>query len=187
MPAEVAVIPIDSKHSDLASLSRFFADEQTLGSFSEVAPADVPVDYRRLLDHHSHMTVALEESHQSPVDLRVLAVREVGSYYARKIALARRSDRRVVLFGLVRLNTGLLSPEAMQAIRQQTEPLGHVLIQHNVLREVERLRLWRIEPGPELHALFELSGEERLYGRTALIHCNSQPAIELLEIVHTQD
>lgn len=182
------MIPIDNKHSDLASLvAIFYDDEQTLGSFREVDPSDVPTDYRRLLDHHSHMTVALEESHQSPVDLRVLAVREISSYYARKIALARQSDQRVVLFGLVRLNTSLLSAEAMQAIRQQSEPLGHVLIRHNVLREVERLRLWRIEPGSELRALFSLTDDEPIFGRTALIHCNSQPAIELLEIVHTQD
>ncbi len=182
------MIPIDSKHSDLASLvAIFYDDDALLGNFSEIDPSNVPADYRRLLDHHSHMTVALEKSHESPMDLRVLAVREVGSYYARKIVLVRQSDRRVVLFGLVRLNTRLLSVEATQAIRQQTEPLGHVLIRHDVLREVERLRLWHIDPGSELRALFALTDDRPIYGRTALIHCNSQPAIELLEIVHTQD
>lgn len=184
MPGEVAVIPKDSKRSDLTSLvSIFYPDDQALGEFEEVEPEEVPTPYRQLLDHHSHMTVALEEAHDTPVDLQVLAVRESGPFYARKIALARRSDQRVVLFGVVRLDTTLLPPEATRAIREQSEPLGHVLIRHNVLREVERLRLWRIEPGPELRGLFQMNAEQTLFGRTALIYCNSHPAIELLEIV----
>jgi chorismate-pyruvate lyase len=62
-------------------------------------------------------------------------------------------------------------------------PLGRVLIEHNVMRNVRLLSLWQIEPGAELRQLFKLPEAERCYGRTALIYCNGVPAVELLEIV----
>lgn len=178
------MIPIDRKLSDLASLiAIFYAHERDLGGFTEVEPDEVPAADRRLLDHHSHMTVALEKYHASPLELRVIDVRENHPFYARKISLVRKSDGRAALFGLVRLDTRFLPGDALAAIRNQTEPLGHVLIRFDVLREVERLRLWRVSPGQELRDMFQLAPGQPLFGRTALIHCNSQPAIELLEIV----
>lgn len=169
---------------DLHSLINLFPPGAELGRFEEVDPADVPDPYQRLLDHHSHMTVALESFHQSPLDLRVLDVRDASPIYARKISLSRRRDGQTVLFGIVRLREELLPIEAMREIRDQAEPLGHVLIRQNVLREVERLRLWRVAPNAELRGLFGGREETMLYGRTALIYCNGQPAIELLEIVY---
>jgi hypothetical protein len=168
---------------DLSSLVTLFYSGDSLGTFEEIDPSQVPEPFRRLLDHHSHMTVALEDFHRAPVDLRVLDVRHDPPHYARKIVLVPRGGSRAVLFGIVRLDSGVLPPEAMRAIRAESEPLGHVLIRQNVLREVERLHLWRVEPGDELRDLFGVGRGVAVYGRTALIHCNSQPAIELLEIV----
>lgn len=173
----------ESNGVDLSSLVELFYSNDSLGTFEEIDPSLVPEPFRRLLDHHSHMTVALEDYHRSPVDLRVLDVRQFASYYARKIILTLRGGSRAVLFGIVRLKTDLLPPEAMRAIRGESEPLGHVLIRQNVLREVERLHLWRVEPGAELGGLFGVDPGSLVYGRTALIYCNSQPAIELLEVV----
>ena len=69
-----------------------------------------------------------------------------------------------------------------------------MLIDHNVLREVQFDALWRVQPGPDLCRLFGLSAQpagkntepQTVYGRTALIYCNGEPAIELLEIVTPQ-
>ncbi len=175
---------IDIMSANLESLiSQFYEDLRLLGSFKQVAPEQVPDNYRELLDHHSHMTVALEECHDSPVDLRVLEVHDGPRFYSRKLALSRRSDGRIVLFGLMRLNPKLLPAAAMAEIRAQSEPLGHILIKHNVLREVQRLHLWQVCPGAEPRDLFKLKDDQPIYGRTALIRCNTQPAIELLEIV----
>jgi hypothetical protein len=73
--------------------------------------------------------------------------------------------------------------EVRREIESQTTPLGRILIRHNVLREVELCKLWRVEPGQELCRLFKIALAAMTFGRTALIHCNGQPAIELLEIV----
>jgi chorismate-pyruvate lyase len=172
------------KSADLPALtSEFYVQLKTLGEFWERGPQQVPEPYRRLLDHHSHMTVALEQFHGCPVLLRVREVHDTPTSYSRKLVLERQCDGRVVLFGLMRLRPESLPAEVMSEIRAQIEPLGHVLIKHNVSREVQRLHLWQVTPGRELREAFSLGVGEPVYGRTALIHCNGQPAIELLEII----
>ena len=175
---------IDHEHAELTSLvALFYSGLQRLGEFELVAPDAVPPDYRRLLDHHSHMTVALESFHGTRLQLNVLAVRESNAFYARKISLARRSDGKTILFGLVRIHPYLVPAPAMEAIRQQSAPLGQLLIEYGVLREVERTQLWRVHPSAELCQVFELPAPAEIFGRTALIYCNGVPAIELLEII----
>jgi phenylpyruvate tautomerase PptA (4-oxalocrotonate tautomerase family) len=73
-------------------------------------------------------------------------------------------------------------PETVAGAQRQA-PLGRVLIQHNVLREVQLTSLWRINPAEELRNLLDLPAGQIIYGRTALIYCNGEPAVELLEIV----
>ena len=68
-------------------------------------------------------------------------------------------------------------------IKEQKTPLGRILIQHNVLRQVQLATLWKIETGEDLSALFQLPVGSEVYGRTALIFCNGEPAVELLEVV----
>ena len=58
-----------------------------------------------------------------------------------------------------------------------------MLIERQILREVELFDLFRIACGPTLAELLEVPHGTLTYGRTALIHCNQEPAIELLEIV----
>ena len=62
-------------------------------------------------------------------------------------------------------------------------PLGRVLINHGVLRRVELSQLWKVVPGVDLCSLFKLDQAVDTYGRTAIIYCDGEPAIELLEIV----
>jgi chorismate-pyruvate lyase len=104
-------------------------------------------------------------------------------YYARKILLRRQSDGRVVQFGIMRVDFRFLGDVVRREIESQSTPLGRILIRHNVLREVELFKLWRVAPGEDLCRSFQCAVDEPTYGRTALIHCNRQPAIELLEIV----
>lgn len=129
------------------------------------------------------MTVTVERHHRSPVDVRVLETRISGEHYARKILLARQSDGAVVQFGIMRLNFADVDADVRREVESQKTPLGRVLIAHNVHRKIHLVRLWRIEPGPDLVQLFGLSAPQTLYGRTAIIDCNGEPAIELLEIV----
>jgi chorismate-pyruvate lyase len=161
----------------------FYSDLPELGSFEELLAENVPEPYRSLLAHHEHMTVAVERHHGAPVDVEVLAARQNGDYYFRKIILHRQSDRRVVLFGIPRLNLRLVDDAVRREILSETKPLGRVLIEHNVLREVQLGSLYRVTPGPDLCRLFGLAQPVTTYGRTAFIYCDGYVAIELLEIV----
>jgi len=161
----------------------FYSDLAELGSFDEVLAEAVPQPYRKLLAHHEHMTVTVEQHHGCKVDVEVLAAKRSGDYYSRRIILHRQSDRRVVLFGIPRLNLRLVDDDVRREILSENKPLGRVLIDHNVLREVQLASLYRVTPGPELCRLFGLDGPPETYGRTAFIYCDGYPAVELLEIV----
>jgi chorismate-pyruvate lyase len=165
----------------LASL--FYSDLQALGAFEEVSAEATPDAYRKLLAHHEHMTVAVEKRHACRVNVEVLAAKQTDDYYWRKIILRRHSDRRPVLFGIPRLNLRLLDEQVRSEIVSQTAPLGRVLIEHNVLREVQLASLYRVTPGPDLCRLFDLPTPTTTFGRTAFIYCDGFPAVELLEIV----
>ena len=176
------------KNAELSALvDLFYPAAEELGTFEEVSPQEMPADFQRLLAHDQHMTVTVEHFHRTPVNVKVLEMRYDGRFYSRRILLTRQSDDRVVQFGIVRLNFEYLDPEVQRRIESQSTPLGRILIEHNVLREIELVALWRVSPGPDLCQLFGLSVPEITYGRTAIIHCNGSPAVELLEIVTPVD
>lgn len=155
-----------------------------LPSYQIVPGEQVPEPYRALLVHEHHMTVTVESFHGSLVDVRVLTRRRDGDSYSRKIVLVTRSTGRVVMFGIVRINLALTSRGVADAITAADTPLGRVLIEHDVLRRIEPTAYVRIDPRPEQLAWFDLRTEGLpLYGRLALIHCDGQPAVELLEVV----
>ena len=158
---------------------------EALGRF--VAVPGVPPPFDRLLDHHEHMTVTVEAFHGQPVDVRVHRTRASGRHYSREITLVGSRSGRVVQYGIVRLNRDALGPAVWEEIRGEQIPLGRVLIEHRVLREVQLQELWEIECGPALARLLEVPPGQRTYGRTALILCDGAPAIELLEIVNCHD
>ena len=176
--------PQPRNEPELATLVALFYDApEQLGRFIETTADDLPPVPRQLLAHNHHMTVTVEAHHGSLVDVQVLATQRQGQFYARKILLARQSDGQVVQFGIVRINFDFLDEAVRREIEARRTPLGRILIEHNVMREVELFDLYRIEPGPDLCELFSIVPADMTYGRTALIHCNGQPAIELLEIV----
>src|SRR5436190_10008448 len=163
--------------------SMIYENLAELGTFEEVLAQGLPQPYRRLLAHHEHMTVSVETHHGCPVDVEVITAKQSGDYYSRKIVLHRQSDRRVVLVGIPRLNLRLVDDDVRHEILSENKPLGRVLIDHNVLREVQLASLYRIVPGRDLRELFELADPLATYGRTAFIYCDGYPAVELLEIV----
>jgi chorismate-pyruvate lyase len=161
----------------------FYDDMAELGLFEELLAEALPQPYRGLLAHHDHMTVSLERHYGCGVDVEVLAAQRAGDYYSRKIILHRQSDGRVVLFGIPRINLTLVDEEVRREILSGSSPLGRVLIEHNVLREVQLASLYRVTPGPELCHFFGLTSPQTTYGRTAFIYCDGYVAVELLEIV----
>lgn len=167
--------------SRLATL--FFSDLAELGRFKPSSLDDFPSPYRTLLAHNEHMTVALESFHKSAVSVNVLAEWRDETSYARCSLLSRQSDGAVVQFGMMRIWLGDLPLYAQEEITSKKSPLGRVLIEHNILREVELITLWQIEPGPVLQQHFQVNGKKPLYGRTAQILVDERPTVQLLEIV----
>lgn len=174
--------------ADLETLvGLFFPKAEELATFEAKHHSELPPGYRRLLAHTGHMTVTVEDRHKCAVDVEVLQVDQTATHYSRKILLRRQTDRRVVQFGIVRLALGTLDEAARAEIISQKVPLGRVLIEHGVMRAVQLLGLWQVACGAELAGHFGVEAGHVTYGRTALIYCNSEPAVELLEIVAPED
>jgi chorismate-pyruvate lyase len=168
---------------DLRVLFALFAPADDMPEYEFVPPDEVPAPYHGLLVHEHHMTVTVETYHGSLVEVRVLARRHEDESYARKILLALESTGRIVQFGIARVNLRYCSPAVRSEILAARTPLGRILIQHNVLRRIEPTAFLRVIPGSAMMGWFGLERPQPTYGRLAYIHCNGQPAVELLEIV----
>jgi chorismate-pyruvate lyase len=154
-----------------------------LGRFEPAFVDDLPADYRALLAHHDHMTVALEAWHNSLVDIEALHEFSDDASYARASLLHRQSDGQVIQFGIMRIWLGDLPEDAKAEITGKQFPLGRILIRHNLLREVEVLTLWQITPGPVLQNHLHVDEKTPLYGRSAQILVDERPTVQVLEIV----
>lgn len=161
----------------------FYPQGEEFGTPTKVKAEQIPEVYRQLLSHEHHMTVTVESQYGEMVDVQVLESMHVANYYSRKILLTKQSDRSVVQFGIVRLNFACLANDVQQEIIGEETPLGRILIERNVLRSVELSELWKIAAGSDLAELFGVTTGTEVWGRTGWIHCNGEPAIELLEVV----
>jgi hypothetical protein len=176
-------LPPNPAGTDVQGLFSLFPPAHYMSRGELVPPGRVPHPYHDLLVHEHHMTVTLEEHHGAPVDVKVLEYRVAGDSYARKILLSLHGSDRVVMFGLVRVNFHYCSEEVRKEILAGQTPLGRILINANVLRRIEPTAYLRVIPGPAMIGWFGLDSPRPTYGRFALIHCDEQPAVELLEIV----
>lgn len=161
----------------------FYSSLDELGRFEPVSVDALPADYRSLLAHQDHMTVALEAHHNALVTVHALDEWRDESSYARSSLLSRQTDGAVVQFGIMRIWLADLPAAAQQEITSKKVPLGRVLIRHNVLREVELITLWRITPGPVLRKHLRLADNTPIYGRSAQILVDERPTVQLLEII----
>ncbi len=167
----------------LASICADFFDAETADRGATAVPQDdVPEPYRSLLVHNEHMTTTLVLHHNQPVELEVLEERFDLHLYARKILL-RLEGGDVVEFGIARLNLALVDPPVRQEIRKRKTPLGDILIRHNVMRRIDPKWYFRFDKDSPFTTHFANNGQAAAYGRVGIIHCNGQPAIQLLEVV----
>ena len=192
-----------------ASLVRIFSGAAEFGVLRSVAASQVPEPARSLLDHCSHMTVAMERHHGCDVRLRVVAQadgdhrpdsgpgsepRRNEGWYAREILLETPAGK-IVLYGIVRIDLTNLDAATARAIREARRPLGRILIEAGMLREVHGVKLLEIQPGWHLREVLRLPPlpaaggaatapvAASIYGRVADIQLDGRPAVELLEIV----
>jgi chorismate-pyruvate lyase len=168
---------------DYRELFGLFPPSDDLPQVEFVPADDVPPPYHALLVHEHHMTVTVEAHHHCRVDVRILNRVRKGDSYARKILLTSQSTGEVVQFGIVRIWLPYCSEEVQRRILEGKTPLGRILIENDVLRRIEPTAFLRVVPGRALETWFGAKGRQPAYGRLAYIHCNDQPAIELMEVV----
>ena len=161
----------------------FHHDLDRFGTLAPVPAEEMPRDARRLLDHTSHMTVAMDRFHDHPVSLRVVNRRDCpDGRYAREILL-HLPDGCVVQHGIVRIDLAAVTPETAAAIRDEGTPLGRILLAAGLHCDVHDVQLLQISTGPHLASLFQVDVATPTFGRVALIGLAGRPAIELLEII----
>lgn len=168
---------------ELRLMLAFFGESQ-LPSCVELPADDVPPPYHQLLVHTDHMTVALEEYHRSPVRLVPYAVHRQGDLYGRKLDLVAERSGAIVMTGIMLFNLTAVSDAVKQLILDQQLPLGRILIEHDVLRQITAESFLRVEAGDRLVGRFLLERPRCAYGRLATIFCDERPAVDLLEIVN---
>lgn len=165
-------------------LYHLFPDSPDRPDAVDVPANEVPEPYRSLLVHTHHMTVTVEQFYGSPVNVQVLECRREGNEYARKILLALTDEpKRVVQFGLVRINLGVCPEPVRAAIVEGKTPLGRVLIQHNMLRRIEPLSFLRATLSPKMAEWFRVPLGTETFGRIGVIYTGTRPAVEVLEIL----
>ena len=165
-------------------LYRLFPDSPDRPNAVEVPASELPEPYHKLLVHTHHMTVTVEEFYTSPVDVRVLNSRRTGNEYARKILLTLKNDpRRVVQFGLVRINLGVCPEPVRNAIVEGKTPLGRVLIQNDMLRRIEPVAFLRVALSAKMAEWFGVAPGTVTFGRLGVIYTGDRPAVEVLEIL----
>jgi chorismate-pyruvate lyase len=129
------------------------------------------------------MTVTVERHYGGPVDVKVLNTVREGDEYARQILLELQGTGRVVQFGIVQIDLGLLSPVVRDRIVEGKTPLGRVLIEHDVLRHIRPAGYLQVEPDADLCRWFGMTQPTTTYGRLGVIFTDGRPAIEVLEIL----
>ena len=160
-----------------------FADRADRPAVEPVAAAALPAVYRRLLDHRRHMTVTVEEYYGSPVDVRVLDEVRRDPDYARKIVLTLAPAGRPVQFGVVRVDLDALAPPVRADILAGTTPLGRVLIQHGVLREVHPVGFFRVAADATMAGRLGCAAGAVTYGRLGVITADGRPAVRVAEVL----
>ncbi len=167
----------------LESLDALFPDGRFRGVAAPVPADAVPQPYRGLLVHTQHMTVTVEAYFRDAVDVEVHEVAQSGRQYARKITLRLRRGQKVVQYGVVAVNLDALDPAVAAGIVAGKTPLGRVLIEHDVLREVQPVQFLRVELPADLAAVMGVPAGSVTYGRLGLISTDGRPAIRVAEIL----
>jgi hypothetical protein len=129
------------------------------------------------------MTATLQAFHGAELKLNVLQFVHRSDDYRRMIVLTHERTGRVVEFGIVRIHLHLIPEVPRKEILGRAVPLGDILVRHNVLRSIDPLWFLRFHDGSPVLSFFGSDVVTEAYGRIGVIHCNGEPAVELLEVV----
>jgi chorismate-pyruvate lyase len=156
----------------------------SLLSFCTVlSPEEVSEPSRGLLHHNKHMTLTLEQHYGCKLDLEVFESSREGDELTRHIALTDKQRNLRVQYATARVNLSALAEPVCADIVGEREPIGHVLVKHNVQRSVTCESLVLVQRCPLVAERLGLPVDTPLYGRQAFITCDGVRAIDVLEIL----
>lgn len=170
----------------------FVSDGDWFTPCEVVEPQAMPALARELLVHDEHMTQTLREHYGGELKLEVLDYHQESNVYSRKIRLWSDGGgrRRVVEFGIVRIDLSCATPSAAEEIVSRGAPLGDILRRHGLLTRVRPKWYLRFPANGVIgnffaeHPVASLGmADGFVYGRLAMIDVNGSPGVELLEVV----
>lgn len=176
---------MNKERSPLEMLKHLFESFSTehLPPVKVMAGNTMPEPFRSLLDHEHHMTVTMEKHFAESVRVKVLSESIQGNNYSRILNLVGEKTGRIILFGAMRIRLDFLPKPAQQEILARKEPLGRILIRHEILRKLELVALLEINPFQDRSSWFDRSDTCNYFGRLAKIHVENQVAVEVFEVV----
>lgn len=170
----------------LCPLAGFYAAAaQPLPAIREIAAAEMPEPYRRLLVHDRDMTTTLEAFHGVRTHLRLLTAKNDDGIYRREVVLALVGLEKPVEFGAVTIHLELLPPDARQAVMTAQRPLGGVLVGYGVKFTSRPKAFIAIEPDETIGKVLEMERRSTtLYGRcNALLDAQGRVLADIVEIL----
>ncbi len=168
----------------LATVCRgFFQADDACRSAHVVTSRDVPAPFDSLLVHENHMTSTLVGHYGQPVRLDVLKVEETDDWYSRLILLTLAETGQVVELGVARIRLDTLGGDVRDMVVSQRQPLGDILIEHDVLRTIHPQWYFRFGADHPFLAHFDSNGKTGGYGRIGVIRVSGKPVIDVLEVV----
>ncbi len=168
----------------LAELYAPFADDRFRLDAVPLPATELPPPYRQLLDHTHHMTVTVEQFYGSLVDVVVLDSVHSGQTYGRKITLKlQESPQAVVQYGAVTVDLDALDPATAGRIVEGKTPLGRVLIEHDVLRQVRPVQFFRVALPADLADALGVPAGSVTYGRLGEIAVGGRTAVKVCEVL----
>ncbi len=168
----------------LATICRGFLDaEEVCRTTRLIESGKIPSPLNGLLVHEDHMTTTLGRHYGQPVDLHVLKVDMADDWYSRLILLTLGDSGEVVEVGIARIRLDALGAEVRELVVSQGQPLGDILIEHDVLRTIHPQWYFRFDTGNPLLAHFNSGRLSDAFGRIGVIKVAGEPVIDVLEVV----
>jgi hypothetical protein len=140
----------------------------------------LPEPYRELLHHREHLTKILEELNGGPLVLTVLERCHVDPIYSR--AIRKSGQGRILEFALITIDLDKCPPRVAGQIMDERIPVGRILIDSGVPRELLVLGFCKVELAPGDLA-FSVDQPTITYGRCIAIELDGVAAIHALEIL----
>ena len=149
-------------------------------TLEDVTGDALPESHAAILLRSEHLTQMLQDYNSGPLELKVLDRHRHGSNYSRVITKA--GGGRILEFAFITIDLDLCPPTVAADILAEMSPVGRILIDSGVPRELRVLGFCKIELAPG-NRMFAVDRPTTTYGRYTTIALNGVPAIYVLELI----